>query len=169
MTEGIYKFSNGNSYEGTFAKNKAKNGTLYIKNNINKIKYTVTNGIISNKFSVQYNNGDHLYGYFSNNLFNGSVRLTYTDGSSYHGDIVDSKRNGSGSYQWKSGQYYEGNWTDDSMNGYGTYYYKGQYNYPKISGSFKNGVPDGECTYYQDENTSYSTQWTNGQCTKVSE
>lgn len=55
------------------------------------------------------------------------------------------------------------------MDGIGRYYYKGAGEYPRISGVFTNGKPDGECTYYESVSQYYTTKWEDGECTRVIE
>ena len=95
--------------------------------------------------------------------------MTYSDGSVYQGQMQDGKRSGTGSYTWKTGEFYDGGWEDDRMNGDGDYYYQGKGQYPKLSGAFLNGLPNGTCTYYKDVTSKFITIWDNGKCTKVSE
>lgn len=54
------------------------------------------------------------------------------------------------------------------MSGIGTYYYSKD-KIPKLEGYFSNGMPSGECKYYETSTVSYITTWKNGKCTKVAE
>ena len=55
------------------------------------------------------------------------------------------------------------------MNGDGTYFYPSDAKGYKLTGSFKNGKPNGECQYYTDSSTHYQTDWANGKCVKIYE
>lgn len=55
------------------------------------------------------------------------------------------------------------------MDGQGEYHYAPGSSGSKLVGNFSNGKPDGECTWYQSDGTSYKTVWENGTCVKVIE
>ena len=78
-------------------------------------------------------------------------------------------KSGQGKYTWISGASYDGAWENDLMSGKGTYMYPSSEEGYKLTGTFANGVPEGECKYYTNSSTSYSTTWSGGKCTKVVE
>ena len=55
------------------------------------------------------------------------------------------------------------------MNGEGTYAYSDQENGLKLTGTFADGAPSGQCTYYVSATEYYVTDWSNGKCVKVYE
>ncbi len=169
LSNGKYTFENGNYYEGTFSNNKPCEGKLYIKNDDVDIVFTIKKDTDLIYIKMHELDDDYLDGYLDGVYFTGDVHLTYADGSVYQGQMQDSKRNGIGTYSWKTGEFYEGEWEDDRMNGDGDYYYQGIDQYPKLSGAFLNGLPNGTCTYYKDVTSKFITKWDNGKCTKVSE
>ena len=72
-------------------------------------------------------------------------------------------KSGYGIYEWDwNGAKYEGEWENDKMNGYGTFYYSSYSNGYKLECTFVDNEPDGECEYWIDETTSYSTNWYKG-------
>lgn len=169
LSNGKYTFESGNYYEGTFLNNSPYEGKLYIKNDDADITFTIKKDSDLKYVKMNKQDGDYYDGYFDGEFFTGDVHLTYSDGSVYQGQMQDGKRSGTGSYTWKTGEFYDGGWEDDRMNGDGDYYYQGKGQYPKLSGAFLNGLPNGTCTYYKDVTSKFITIWDNGKCTKVSE
>lgn len=70
---------------------------------------------------------------------------------------------------WSDGASYDGEWSDDVMNGRGEYCYAPGSAGSRLVGTFENGMPNGECTWYQNDAKSYKTIWENGKCVKVIE
>lgn len=167
--KGTYLFSDGDSFTGIFINNKIYNGKYKTSGKSYSMVISFNDGQISNEIEINYKNGDFIEGTYENKLFSGKARITYSDGSVYEGEIINSKRNGKGTYFWKSGQIYDGDWENDIMQGDGTYYYKGLDKYPKVSGYFSNGKPDGDCDYYETNTITYTTEWSNGKCIKIIE
>ena len=167
--EGKYTFSNGNYISGTFENNKVKEGTYHIKTKEYECVASVVSHQLSNKVKLTLATGEIYDGEIKNGKFDGQGKLTLKDGSVYEGNFSSNKRSGTGTYTWKSGECYVGSWKDDKMDGSGVYYYDSIYSTPKLEGTFKNGVPTGECTYYKNSYTTFTTTWKNGKCTRVAE
>ena len=55
------------------------------------------------------------------------------------------------------------------MEGKGTYYYAESESGVKLTGTFKEGEPEGKCTYYVSDSEHYETDWANGRCVKIYE
>ena len=83
--------------------------------------------------------------------------------------VSNNQKSGQGTYEWTSGASYEGEWSEDKMSGTGSYYYSSTEGGYMLTGEFKNGYPDGECTYYVSSSEYYKTDWSNGKCVKVYE
>jgi hypothetical protein len=99
----------------------------------------------------------------------GSAEITYSNGDKYIGNLRDGLKSGSGKYTWQSGASYDGEWENDLMEGQGTYKYgSGSAGY-MLTGTFKKGQPEGECTYYVSKDESYKTDWSSGKCVKIYE
>lgn len=169
LSNGKYTFANGNYYEGTFLNNIPYEGKLYIEEDDVDIIITIKKDTDLKYVKLNKKDGDYFDGYFDGEYFTGDVHLTYADGSVYQGHIQDSKRSGEGTYSWKTGEFYDGSWEEDLMNGNGDYYYQGKDQYPKLSGDFVNGLPNGSLTYQQNDTSMFTTIWDNGKCIKVSE
>ncbi len=171
MLNGTYSFANGNSYTGSFTDNKFDSGTFtlgkeaenagfssysasYEKGELKKLDYTAKDG-------------SSYKGYIS-----GETSIVYASGNTYVGEVINGVRNGTGKYTWKEAgkvqASYDGTWSDGVMQGSGKYYYTSS-SYPYISGTFKNGKPDGTAVYYKESGNTFSTTWSNGQCTSVKE
>jgi hypothetical protein len=70
---------------------------------------------------------------------------------------------------WSSGASYDGTWKNDKMDGQGVYMYPSAETGYKLTGTFSNGLPSGECYYYTTSSTKYKTDWNNGKCVKIYE
>ncbi len=98
---GIYKFNNGEKYEGEY-KNGIKNG---------KGKYT-------------FSNGDIYEGEYKNGLRDGEGDYIYKNGDKFTGLWKKGTANGYGEMYYINGDYFKGNWKNDKKNGKGTFYKK---------------------------------------------
>ena len=83
--------------------------------------------------------------------------------------MENGQKSGEGTYKWASGSSYTGSWSKDQMNGKGTYQYSEKETGYKVTGSFKDGKPNGECQYYTDSTKYYKTDWSDGKCVKIYE
>lgn len=167
--EGTYTFSNGNYVSGTFKSNKIYSGTYYISAEKYSCEMYIEDSVLTNKIKLTVTSGVSYEGEISEGKLNGYGIMKYKDGATYTGNFKNNQRSGNGVYVWKSGECYDGAWEKDKMSGQGVYYYKTKDSYPKLTGKFSNGVPTGNCTYYETSYVKYITTWSNGKCTKVSE
>lgn len=143
---GIYKYDNGERYEGHF-KNGKRNGygiytwptgAAYGGEWLNDARHGeavvyLTNGNYGTcvyKDNVQmtgygdwvYNNGDKYVGSLSDNYIrNGYGTYIFSDGRKYTGSHVSDKFSGLGKMEWANGDKYIGEWSDNERNGYGMY------------------------------------------------
>ena len=114
-------------------------------------------------------NGTKCIGEINGERLNGQARIEYSNGDKYDGKVANGMKSGQGIYIWVSGASYDGAWSDDQMSGCGTYTYPANENGYKLVGTFKGGLPDGECEYYVSASVHYQTTWLGGKCIKVTE
>lgn len=167
--EGTYTYADGNYLKGEFNENKFLFGVYHITKEDFYCEITVENSAVTNRIKLVLDSGVEYTGLIENGKINGNGTITYKDGSEYSGMFEDNKRHGFGTYTWSSGECYEGNWKNNKMSGQGTYYYSSKGINPKLTGEFSNGVPTGECTYYESYFATYITTWKNGKCVRVAE
>lgn len=167
--EGVYTFANGDYVQGTFKDNKAASGTYHISTEDYVCDIALSDGSLSSTVKLSFASGESYEGEIHNGKLNGNGVIQYKDGSTYNGGFADNRKSGFGTYIWASGECYEGAWVNDTMSGKGTYYYKAKGQVPKLEGTFSDGKPDGECTYYETLSVIYTTTWKNGKCVKVAE
>ncbi len=187
--DGEYTFHDGKIARGVFQKNGLSDGTideeleigtcslryeqgdpvsLHLSSNGLECVFAIERGEFA-KLDAVFPDGLKYSGGFSDGVISGKGDISYPSGDVYSGSFANGKRNGRGTYAWASGGKYIGEWVDDVAVGRGAYYYPANIDAYKVEGQFVNGVPEGECTYYQNESTSYKTTWSNGKCIKVSE
>ena len=162
MVEGTYTFADGVTFTGTFENDKWEKGHLTLGAALDKYGFTEFSADISHGgvtavvFTLK--DGTHYNGAVS-----GYAEIKYPSGNKYVGYVSQAMRDGEGTFTWTDGAMYKGNWKNDTMNGRGEYKYSSD-TYPYISGSFKNGRPDGTVTYYKDSSKSFKTSWKDGVC-----
>ena len=159
--------ADGTLYDGTFAENSFKDGSIVVKKEKATYTYKVTDGKVTNSIKIAFENGDTYAGAFNTakNCIDGDGNMVFKDGGSYNGDFKDGKREGTGTFKWENGDVYTGGWKNDLMDGEGTFTYK---NGDVLDGSFKEGYPDGDLEFTDSEDT-WDTSWKNGKCVKVEE
>ncbi len=172
MQKGTYQFSDGRRYEGTFSNNTFAAGTFSLDqssaaaNGYLTFQASLENGTVA-KLNFKSNSGTVYQGDVS-----GKADITYPTGNTYSGDVANGVRQGTGSFYWRSNgelvPHYTGSWENNVMNGSGTYYF-GNTEYPYIQGTFVNGKPDGQATYYKEADNTFITTWSNGKCIQVVE
>lgn len=171
MDEGVYRFSNGCTYDGTFNKDKFEKGKFSLNEAAKENGYE--------NFSAEIANGEitvldfkMINGVTYNGAVTGSTIITYPSGNVYRGMVIEGVRNGSGTFKWMSNgkvvAWYDGEWKNNTMNGSGSYYFSSS-DYPRITGDFINGRPNGQLNYYKEAGNIFKTTWVNGKCTKVVE
>ena len=88
----MFKFSNGDKFDGEFNKSEMKTGVF------------------------TYKNGDEYAGDFKADLFDGYSLMKYTNGDTYCGDFLKGKRNGNGILKIKAtGKEFVGEFEDDCL------------------------------------------------------
>jgi len=98
--QGIYRWKDGSTYEGEYAKGK--------RHGIGKFLWA---------------NGESYKGEYQNDERTGSGEYIWPDGSRYAGQFLDGKRHGKGIFTSTDGVVYDGEWFDDSQHGEGTLVY----------------------------------------------
>lgn len=165
---GTYTFADGSVLSGTFANNSFVTGTYHVVNDFGEYLFNFENGN-PNAVAIVLTDGTQFAGDIKDGGLNGKAQIKYSNGDTYDGSVSNAMKSGQGKYTWISGASYDGAWENDLMSGKGTYMYPSSEEGYKLTGTFANGVPEGECKYYTNSSTSYSTTWSGGKCTKVVE
>lgn len=163
---GVYTTSDGTVLGGTFQDNQFLAGKCKFQNDTGEYTLEFDQGDID-RAEITYADGTTYDGECTEDGLNGTGTMTFVNGDIYKGEFVDNKRDGTGTYKWNDGASYSGIWKADQMNGKGVYYYADNEKGLKLSGTFKDGKPDGSCYYYTSSSNSYITTWSDGKCTAV--
>ena len=70
---------------------------------------------------VQWKDGRHYVGQWSNGQRMGYGRYVWNDGKSYEGQYTNDKKHGYGEYKLQDGRTYKGGYRDDKQHGLATY------------------------------------------------
>lgn len=171
MTNGTYTFADGSFYTGDFRNGVASDGVFTLGDTAAEHGYqsfceTFVSGKLAN-LKFQLEDGTTYDGELT-----GKATITYASGNTYFGDVQLGARNGEGTFTWFAGKeitaYYVGHWADGQMSGTGIYHYSGT-EYPYIQGTFVDNRPDGIATYYKEAGNTFSTSWSGGICSSVTE
>lgn len=165
---GTYTYADGGYANGRFEKNAFVNGTYHIENDFGNYTFTITNGEPT-AVEMVLENGTIYSGDMSYGALSGQAQIQYSNGDQYSGTVRSGHKWSQGRYTWVSGASYEGSWSEDQMNGSGTYFYPKNEKGYKLTGSFENGKPNGECQYYITTFAHYKTDWSKGKCVKIYE
>ena len=182
--DGTYVFADGVTIKGIFANNYLSSGSytyelpanqygLYHHDKIVSWSCYINNGLAGD-ITFKCKGGITYSGALSTLTGTGKAKITYSDGSVYEGQVNKCVRSGSGKMTWYSSStggvkaVYDGNWSNDTMSGQGKYYFSAS-SYPYLTGTFKDGKPDGTCVYYKAAGNTFDTIWKNGICTEVKE
>ncbi len=152
-------FKDGMLSSGTYTV-PLKSGTLEVKVSAGEIQ--PFSGVI-----LTLTDGTVYSGYITEGKLNGDCTITYSNGDKYVGQVVENLKYGFGKYTWSNGAWYDGEWEEDEMSGYGNYYYTSLSSGERLSGTFLQNAPQGNCTYYSAGNVKYITTWLNGRCVNV--
>lgn len=168
--EGTFTLADGSTLVGAFENGIFMSGKYTSKINYNSCVFTVKDGFIVSA-EITYNNGTTYSGEYKNGGINGKGTMKYSTGDVYEGEFENGLKSGQGTYTWtwQGKARYIGSWKNDQMNGSGEYYYPDWTNGYKVVGTFKDGKPDGQCTFYQTQAKSYKTDWINGSIAKIYE
>lgn len=171
MVEGVYQFADGMSYTGTFSESHFNNGTFSLGASCEAKGYIefqaeLTDGIVAD-LDFMRNDGLDYDGAVA-----GTALIKYVTGNQYSGKVSAGIRYGQGEFKWMNEgnivASYIGDWKDGVMSGVGKYYFSADA-YPYIEGTFVNGRPDGSATYHKASGNTFTTTWSDGKCTKVTE
>lgn len=172
MVEGTYTFADGRTYQGKFEDGRFTSGVFSLGSQAAALGFRefsadVEDGALS-ALNFTQQDGTHYNGALS-----GWAEIKYADGNTYAGNVQQGVRSGQGTFYWRSADgaeiaSYNGGWQDGQMNGSGTYYYTKD-TYPKLTGTFKQGVPDGEMRYVKSSSKTFKAIWKDGACTQVKE
>lgn len=122
---GVYKDSEGNTYEGNWNLDKKQGyGKQTFKGN-GKIEDTMSTGkdnSIESKFGPDFTKVGGTYeGTYEDGKFNGFGKFTYHEGSYYEGTWKQGKIDGIGTFYGSDGSVYTGEWKQNQKNGKGVY------------------------------------------------
>ena len=165
---GKYTYANGCYLNGTFRENQFSDGVFFLANDFGSYSFSVQNQEVY-AVDMKLADGTTYSGALRDGQLTGTAQIKYSNGDTYSGSVTNGVKSGSGVYKWANGASYDGSWSEDQMNGRGTYFYPSGESGYKITGSFVNGMPDGECRYYVSASESYKTDWVKGKCKKVYE
>ena len=165
--EFVVEYANQDSYAGSFIENKrAGTGTYtWAANDVYIGEWS--DDLMNGKGNLTFSDGTVFKGTFKDNVLEGEAVIVYSNEDSYEGNISSSKKAGEGKYVWKNGAFYSGKWKNDKMEGEGTYYYTSDKNGKRLTGTFKNNVPDGSLVYNDGNGHEYDTEWEKGKCIKA--
>mmetsp|Transcript_7049 Transcript_7049/g.11603 ORF Transcript_7049/g.11603 Transcript_7049/m.11603 type:complete len:248 (+) Transcript_7049:34-777(+) len=144
--KGIQHLSNGDRFEGTFAKDQYHKGTYFYSKGgyyTGSFKDTKPSGI----GEEVYNDGETKYvGNFSKGNRHGQGKLVYKSGSEYDGNWKDGRKHGKGTHKTAMGVYI-GDFFEGKKHGQGVMTYKSG-EFQKYKGRWKEGVFAGKGTIF---------------------
>lgn len=94
--KGIFRYINGDVYEGEFIKDRKKGKGIF-----------------------RYINGDIYEGEYSNDKCKGKGIYKYKDGRYYEGEFLEDKIHGKGMFKYANGDIYEGEFVNDTIDSFG--------------------------------------------------
>lgn len=119
--KGIFYAANGDKFEGEFSYNKYYKGTLTFSNGEKFMgDYNSAGKIKSGTFS--YKNGDTYDGYYSGGIPSRSGTYTFANGSKYIGQFKEGKYEGYGIYTGNDEDKYIGLWKAGLKHGNGVHF-----------------------------------------------
>jgi hypothetical protein len=134
---GIYKFGNGDVYEGEFKNNEMSGHGIF-----------------------RYLNGGIYTGSYKNNEMNGQGTFEYDNGDVYEGGFKDEKHSGHGICKYLNGDVFEGDYENSKMNGHGTYK---RANGVVYVAEYENGKINGHATYKRANGDVYESEFKKGE------
>jgi hypothetical protein len=158
---GLYKYKEGDQYDGEFKKGKRHGQGKYIFLDGSYQEGEWENNKLEGD-AIYYNaeNKTLIEGKFKNNtLSDGNVKIKYEDGTYYEGRFENYLPSGKGTMYYDSGDKYEGEWLNGKMHGYGIYEFKDK-SYHK--GYWKNGKEHGKGEYFLTNGNKLVGTWNNG-------
>jgi len=116
---GKLTYRSGNSFEGTFEKDRISRGTMTLLDGTT-FSGVFQNGMLTGRGEMESNKTGIKYkGEFRSNAIHGRGRLQYSNRRYYDGDFVRGRRHGQGQYEDGLGGLYSGHWADDVYHGQG--------------------------------------------------
>lgn len=164
---GELRLTDGIVLQGDFAKGALKTGTLTYSVEGGTAVRPVQNSKVADSVELTYTDGTVVSGKLKGKEFTGNVTIKYASGDTYQGTIKSGVKDGKGTYTWASGAHYVGDWVNDKMSGNGKYYYGRDEKSLSLTGTFRNGHPDGTLVYVAENKLKYNTTWSNGSCTNI--
>ena len=179
---GVYRWENGNRYEGPFEDDRPNGIGKYFFANGDKYDGEVKAGSLTGRGIYVTKDGDTLEGTFVNAKLQGIGTYRFASGDRYEGEIVQGKMHGKGRYFIKGGDRIEGSFLDGKPAGKGTYYFtngdryegdiqgadlsgQGAYFYAsgmKYEGEMRQGHPQGKGVFWFTDGTRFEGVFENG-------
>lgn len=161
---GIYRYNNGDEYNGQWFNNKQSGQGKYIVkgNAINNGKWSKGKLLDSEKHSETYPNNEKYIGEIKNGKRDGFGIYYFNDGSTYEGAWLNGKKYGKGKYTLPDKRYYEGDWKDDKRHGLGLFVFKDGSEY---QGQWKDDKRTGKGNLSFNDGTEYEGDWLDGAIT----
>lgn len=147
---GVYRGKSGSVFEGEFADDELKNGTLELKSG-SKFSGSFCNGHMS-QGTLLFSSGAVYTGDFDDDgLPSGFGEMKEADGSVYTGQWLKGKKHGKGKLDKGQGIVIEGRWTNDVLSGQVKLQFKDTFTYEGIwseTGNFDGVIRfDNGCVY----------------------
>ena len=138
--EGIYKYENGDRYEGSFS-DEQPNG----------------------EGEMTYANGDVYNGKWTRGKRHGEGEFTWANGDKYLGNWIGGEKHGEGKFTWANEDTYSGTWKNGLMSGVGTITYSNNPNLKQIKGEwYKGSLNDAILAIFKNGNK-YHGGWKDGE------
>ena len=157
---GVYKFSDGVSYEGEFKDDRAHGNGVLTGANGDIYAGAFAHGLPNGKGAFYGIDGSKYNGDWVSGSHNGKGTETEANGDKYVGDFLDGLRNGKGVLIAHSGDIYDGDWVDGLMHGKGILKFT---NNDKYIGNFRNGQPNGTGIIKFVNGDKYEGNWKDGE------
>jgi len=161
--KGIYRFDQGEVYEGDFKNNLRDGWGLFDYGNGSRYEGQWKEGKKHGKGTYFQRDGEVYDGDWLNNLRSGIGSCSYIDNSRYKGQWSNNLRHGKGIFEFFNGDYYNGEYSFGKIEGDGIYYFnsgtlKGQ----RYEGQFINNKFNGNGILYYPDGAKVSGQFFNG-------
>ncbi len=137
----LFKWSNGDSYEGKYLNNKRSGKGIYIWSNGDRYTGDFKAGKRHGVGVYIWSNGDRYEGEYVNDERHGKGTYIWANGDRYEGDFFKGQRHGKGKLTWVDGEVYEGAFAEGKRTGMGIYISSGGDRY---EGYFEEGKRSGK-------------------------
>jgi hypothetical protein len=157
--EGIIKWENGKTYEGTIQNNLPEGKGKMTWSDGSRYYGDFKAGKRSGYGAYAFSNGIKYEGDWKNDEIADKGTMTYSNGDEYYGEFENGKRSGMGTFITASGEIYNGQWSNGVENGFGTYTYTdGSY----FRGTMLNGSREGSGEIIWPEGDTLKGNWQGG-------